>query len=158
MSDVNLEFLDLPAQRVLQLERNTHRNLNWAYNKWVIDSSSEDSKIYLWTFSGEKINRTLSLLFSIELETELEYDFKKIVIEEKKGNTVSINDVEKYISLFKSKSEQELDEATESKIEKKWFSKFSDCVPELLAKKAIREKDFDVAGLIRELKLIAVYQ
>jgi ATP-dependent Lhr-like helicase len=35
----------------------------------------------------------------------------------------------------------------------RWFSKFTNCLPEKLAKKAIVEKGMNLSGLLREIRI-----
>jgi hypothetical protein len=60
--------------------------------------------------------------------------------------------------IIQTKTEVEIENAIENNISVKWFSKFFDCLPEALAKKTIRDKDYDFAGLNRELKKISIDQ
>jgi ATP-dependent Lhr-like helicase len=156
MNDEKLEFLDTLAQQIFQAQRNTYHNLHWQREKWVLDSSSEYEKVYLWTFAGDKINRAISVLLSTKIENEPSYDYMKVTIDLEKEEPKSLGDIHDLISSFKSKTEQELEDKAEDKINVKWFSKFSECLPVPLAKKAILEKGIDFPGLIRELNLVRI--
>jgi ATP-dependent helicase Lhr and Lhr-like helicase len=57
---------------------------------------------------------------------------------------------------LKSRSESSLEKLLEDNTKCKWFSKFSECLPESLAIKTICEKGMDLSGLIRELKRVTV--
>jgi ATP-dependent helicase Lhr and Lhr-like helicase len=156
MNNEKLEFLDTLAQQIFQAQRNTYHNLHWQREKWVLDSSSEYAKVYLWTFAGDKINRAISVLLSTKIENEPSYDYMKVTIDLEKEEPKSLGDIHDLISSFKSKTEQELEDKAEDKINVKWFSKFSECLPVPLAKKAILEKGIDFPGLIRELNLVRI--
>jgi len=156
MRDIHIDFLDIPAQLALQANRNMYHNLNWEREKWTMELSLEYSKIYLWTFSGDKINRALSILLSSKLESETDYDYKKVVVDVDKQSPKSLSDVYNTIIDLKSQEEQQLQDIIEEKTDVKWFSKFSECLPAQLAKKAIIEKGMDIQGLIREWNKVAI--
>jgi ATP-dependent Lhr-like helicase len=156
MNDINPDFLDAAAKKILQSERNTCRNIGWSSDKWILESSSENAKIYLWTFSGHKINRTISALLSTMIEEESTYDYRSVTINTDKKNVLTVNKLNTLLSNFKSKSSQGLEAIIEDKIDVKWFSKFSDCLPDFLAKKTIREKGMDIQGLVRQITHITI--
>jgi ATP-dependent Lhr-like helicase len=154
MNDVLLEFLDSSAEIVLQRHRNTYHRLNWDTNKWILESSFEHTTIYLWSYSGDKINRALSTLISAEISAVTDYDFMKITINLNKENPLTLGQIYACLLTLRSKSQSELEQLCEKQISPKWFSKFSECLPDTLAAKTMREKGLDVAGLSRELNKI----
>jgi ATP-dependent Lhr-like helicase len=156
MNDTNPDFLDAPAKNILQSQRNTYCNIGWRSDKWILESSSENTRIYLWTFAGDKINRTMSILLSTMVEEEPTYDYRSVAIDIGKKRVLSVNDVKQLLTNIKSKLPQDLEAIIEEKIDVKWFSKFSDCLPESLAKKTIREKGMDVLGLVSQLNQVAI--
>ncbi|SEM99387.1 ATP-dependent helicase Lhr and Lhr-like helicase [Chitinophaga rupis] len=156
MSNIKLDFLDLPAQRILQAYRNMHHHIYWESKKWVLESSTEYGKAYLWTFAGDKINRALYNLISSEIKGELSHDYMKVVIGLEKENPKSLHDIHDLISSFRFKNEQELQDIIEEQIHVKWFSKFSECLPAPLAQKTILEKGTDFSGLVRELNRVRI--
>jgi ATP-dependent Lhr-like helicase len=149
-------FLDANALMILQRQRNIYNTLNWQQGKWVWDLAEDGNIIYLWTFSGEKINRALTILLSTTLDADINYDYKQVTIDFKKAKAISIDALQSLISSFKSNSRLELEAIALEKIQVKWFSKFSNCLPDSLAKLTIFEKDYDLTGMIRELNTIAI--
>ncbi len=156
MSDGKLEFLDSPAHHIMQRQRNIYNKLGWRSDNWILESSSEDDQIYFWTFAGDKINRAISILFAANFEEEPDYDFKRIILTGGKENPISISDANDWVSYLKSKSVPQLEDSIQEKISVKWFSKFSECLPDSLAKKAIQEKGIDLEGLVRELNKVTI--
>jgi ATP-dependent Lhr-like helicase len=155
MQDTPLEYLDIYARHILQAQRNTYRNLRWGNKKWIIESSSNGDKAYLWTFAGDKINRAIDYLLSINDKNESSYDYMKVIVNI--GKTFeSADDIHNFVMELKSKKEQDLKNAIQEKVDVKWFSKFSDCLPDALAKKTIMEKGIDLPGLIRELNKVTI--
>lgn len=150
-------FLDVPAIKILQMQRNEYKDMKWQADKWILDSTLENNKIYLWTFAGEKINRSMEVLLLSKLEIDINYDYQKMTINFGKESMDKINFLN-LISSFKYKSKEELESIALEKIKVKWFSKFSECLPESLAKQTICDKDYDFAGLVRELTKITIKQ
>jgi ATP-dependent Lhr-like helicase len=156
MTDGRPSLLDANALNILQMQRHIYNALNWQQGRWAWDIADEGNIIYLWTFSGEKINRTLVILLSTILDAEINYDYKQVKIEFKKVKALSVNELQNLISSFKSKSRLELELIALEKIQVRWFSKFSDCLPDSLAKLTILEKDYDLTGMMRELNTIGM--
>jgi ATP-dependent Lhr-like helicase len=150
------EFLDRSAQIELQRQQNIHNNLDWDHNKWIIDYSEDFSQLYLWNFSGHKINRALSRLIETEFNSRPHYDYLKIVITVNEESLLTIANFNKFLVSLQSQSEYTLRKLLEKGTNIKWFSKFSECLPDSLAIKTICEKDMDLNGLIRELNRITI--
>ncbi len=155
-SDGSLSYLDADAQRILGMQRNIYNALNWQQGKWVWDIADEENIVYLWTFSGEKINRVIEILLSTVLDAEINYDYRQVRIDFKKIRPRPIDELQELLSSFKAISKEGLESIAMEKIQVKWFSKFSDCLPDSLAKQTIFEKDYDLPGMIRELSTITI--
>jgi ATP-dependent Lhr-like helicase len=144
-------FLDGSAIAILRIQRNEHKELKWQPGKWVMDKVQESNRVYLWTFSGDKINRSIKLLLSADIEADIHYDYKHVIINFKKEDA-DITNFLALITTLTAKSKEALESLALQKMESKWFSKFSECLPEALTKLTICEKDYDFEGLARELK------
>jgi ATP-dependent helicase Lhr and Lhr-like helicase len=151
MNDNEIKFLDPKAKNSLQRQRNIYRYLQWQRNKWIIEPA-EGGQVFIWTFAGDKINRAISLLLAKVLMVDQEYDFRNVILKPTKNNQILIEEIVDEVSLWKLKKVQDLEKDIEGEIPFKWFSKFSECLPDSLAKKTILEKGIDVAGLLREIK------
>ena len=156
MNNETLEVLDREANLIFKAECNTYELLAWQAGKWVIQPHDDNGGAILWTFAGDKINRTMSMLLESYLECKTEYDYKNISFKSNRRDTDIIRDVRELITLLKTKTCESLEQEVEKKIKPRWFSKFSECLPELIAKKTIREKGMDVEGLNREIEGIAI--
>lgn len=148
-----LEFLDVPAQQIFSAQRNVYKHIGWKKRCWVMDVSDESEKVYLWNFAGDKINRCLQTYLLSRIEGDITYDYKMLVIEVKNAEKSVKEQVYDLIVALRNKTEQEIMSHIEEKIQVKWFSKFSECVPEKLAKRSIIEKGMDLAGVMRELNV-----
>jgi ATP-dependent Lhr-like helicase len=157
MNDEPLAFLDPPAQREMQRQRNTYSLLGWKHNTWILESSTKDiTVIILWTFCGHKINRLITTLLSTKFKNNITYDYQSVAIEQLKKNPITPQEVRELIIQFNTSNDMELSHIIESNISPKWFSKFSECLPSNLANKTICEKGYDVSGLVRELKKVSI--
>jgi ATP-dependent Lhr-like helicase len=155
MIDEVLEFLDKQAHRVLDAQRNELSELGWSNNKWVMEAAKEHGRIYLWTFAGDKINRSIRFFLLSELDVEIKSDYNTVIIILGKISK-SMLEISDLINSVKSKTEHELLSHIEPFVNVKWFSKFSECLPNELAKKTIIEKDMDLTGMIRELNKVTI--
>lgn len=155
LNNYELEFLNFSAKKVIERKRNNYAALKWDEGKWILESN-EISITYLWTFSGEKINRVIVTLFFEAFDDCPEYDFQFVCFKQSKKNALVHDQILNWLSSLKGKTAHELEEALIKKIDRKWFSKFSDCLPESLAKKTILEKDYDLEGFIREIKSVTI--
>jgi ATP-dependent Lhr-like helicase len=140
MSNEIPSFLDDPAIIILQKQRNEYKKLDWKPGKWILDWVPEANKIYLWTFAGEKINRSIDILLTVNLKATIKYDYQNVEIDFGKGKPMDNNTFLELISSFKSKSKAELESVALNEIDVKWFSKFSECLPESLAKQTICDR------------------
>jgi ATP-dependent Lhr-like helicase len=156
MKNDSLGFLDIMAETILLAQRNSYGELGWEPNKWILDSENEDGQFYLWTFCGEKINRVIANLFFEDFGEEPDYNFKNLCLKPERNTTLNRKDVLQWVLSLKNKTEGELETKVLNKIDVKWFSKFSECLPDHLAKSTIMEKGFDIKGFIRELNIIDI--
>jgi ATP-dependent Lhr-like helicase len=156
MKNDSLEFLDWMAQAALQGQRHIYEGLEWKPEKWILDSNSEEGQLYLWTFCGEKINRVLANLFFEKFGEEPDYTFKNLCLKPPRNTSINREDVLQWLAGLKKQTSKDLETKVLSRINAKWFSKFSECLPDDLAKRTIMEKGFDINGFIRELNKVSI--
>ncbi len=156
MKDIPLSFLDPAASLELEAMRNTYGNLGWQKDRWILESSLSGAGIHLWTFAGDKINRCIKTLLAGRMSAQTVCDYKMITIERKKDQPLSMEEIKSAMASFNSDSEGTLEKEIEDRISKRWFSKFSRCLPDQLSRKAILEKDYDIHGLRRELSGVSI--
>lgn len=154
MNSEAIEFLDTSAHKIMDAMRVEYGELVWAKDKWIMEGASNAEKIYIWTFAGDKINRTIRTLLKNKLQTEVSYDYKKVIIENKKSR--SLNEINELIISLGKHTETELLTMLESIVKPQWFSKFSDCLPAELSKRTLIEKGMDLSGLIRQLNIVVL--
>ena len=85
----------------------TDKDLNKAF-------ASEESPVIIWTFAGDKINRTISPLLSALIKENIDCDYMNVMIDRNKKNDFSIRDIKRFGISYRRE------------IDVKWFSKFSD--------------------------------
>lgn len=153
MGEDDLEFLDVQAKRMFDAQRNTYKELEWEKGHWIMDVSEELGRVYLWNFSGDKINRAVHTYLLSEIDGTVSYDYRYLVITAKEHLASLSEKVYELMIGILNKSEIEVRSQIEANLNPKWFSKFSECLSDDLKKRTIIEKDMDVAGLIRELNL-----
>ena len=155
--DIYLEFLDPQAGLVIKAQQSSHSNLGWNKDTWILVSVPDSNRYYLWTFAGDKINRALSTLLSKKIGNSPLYNYKRLIIDydKEKGDKSSEN-ILSLLSVWKFETESKLEIEVLDDIRVIWFSKFSDCLPDVLAQKTICEKGIDFNGLLRELKKVKI--
>lgn len=148
------DFLDIEARDGISAERDERRSVNWQEGKWVA-TFFEGGVLKLWTYAGDRINRTLALLLgqreygkavstfeNIEVKTEsLDRDYMVEVI----------NELLLQVKQMNSTQLDALNETLSQTVPYYNFSKFSKCLPRHLSLEAMAEKSIDVAGLKNEL-------
>jgi ATP-dependent helicase Lhr and Lhr-like helicase len=156
MNDDNLHFLDAEAEKVLRRHRNIFQAIGWTKKKWILELEGEEGLLFLWTFCGDKINRAIALQFETDFGEEPEYDFRNIRLRRSGNKSLGKEEVLDWLSHLKQQNEREIENELLATIDVKWFSKFSQCLPEQLAKKTILEKGIDLQGLKRELNTVDI--
>jgi ATP-dependent helicase Lhr and Lhr-like helicase len=155
VNNVEPKFLDDSSLLRVKAQQETYNQLGWGINKWVLESSNENGDVFLWTFCGDKINRAVSVLFSNSGRNS-RYDYKKIVFKSDLKNLDLLSDVMHWLSELKSTQIDELEILAERLVKVSWFSKFSDCLPDELARKTIFEKSLDIPGMYKTLKATGI--
>jgi ATP-dependent Lhr-like helicase len=154
MSDERLDFLDQTAHKIIDAKRAEFGAIDWTTEKWIMEMALDAGKVYLWTFAGDKINRSLQTILKHKLGSDISYDYKSIVIENK--NSRSADEIYDLIMRLDAQTEADLLQMIEGCIKPKWFSKFSECLPAELSKRTIIEKGMDLSGLLRELNIVTI--
>lgn len=154
-SNESLEFMDPHAQRMLGAQRNSYCELGWQEDKWILRVSEESGIFFLWTFAGDKINRCISTFLSSQMGMVYECDYRRIRINVG-SKPYLVSDIYNLITKMKSQSVHYISTCIEQMISAKWVSKFSECLPDELAKKTITEKGMDLHGTLRELNRVVI--
>jgi ATP-dependent Lhr-like helicase len=148
MNEDKLSFLEDLAQTKFNENRLLYAQLHWNSSKWILDSADDPSIFYLWTFAGDKINRTLAFLTENHFGTTASYDYRSVTIKGDLKHPVPVDQLLDFLGEIETHAATDVEELLVHQIKNKWFSKFSECLPEFLSKKALLEKSFDVPGLI----------
>ena len=153
-SNTKPDFLNKEAEECLNSEREKIKNVSFKIGKWIVIMSPKNFEI--WTFAGDKINRTLSKMISgLDLGNACS-SYKTITVKTKISNIVAIEDV--LLKLFTELRSDSLNIASQANqllmnsLRLISFSKFSKCLPDNLCAEALSERVFDYKGLVREVK------
>ena len=155
IEDYYPDFLDEKGRDGLDSERNRVHGIPWREKKWIvaIDSSG---KTKIWTFLGDMLNRTLSLLIKDAQLGSAVCNYKYVKINPAgMGERALRNLLESFFDQLRNTSLenlQGLEKKLEEHIPKGIRFKFSKCLPIHLNRKAIIERSIDLPDLIAELK------
>ncbi len=148
------EFLDGEAREGIGAVREEHRFLSWRDGKWII-TVSDSGILQLWTFAGDRINRTLALLFGQQEIGEVTSNYRWVEVKAESGDRDHlVSTILELLSQIKEMNPSQL-EALNKKLSRKIpryiFSKFSKCLPNHLWSEAMAERVTDIVGLKIEL-------
>jgi len=151
-------FLDKNAIDSFKSSQIQVKNLKWDCSKWVVEL--EDFEMKLWTFAGDKINRTLASLVNSFNLGKSSSNYKFITIKSKKS-TKKLNgeDILKFLSDIKNiniNDSYEFQNRIKEDLRLVHFSKFTRCLPDSLIAEAMLERSFDFNNLISELQKIKI--
>lgn len=149
-------FLDPKASVVFRREVNLHRNIGWSSDAWSLDASTNSENMYLWTFCGNKINRAIEFLLEMMFALEVSHDYKVISIKTNTKRPVKANELVDYLLSLRAADPKSLEDKILPGMKASWFSKFSICLPDELAKITLREKGIDIEGLVREIRKVRI--
>ncbi len=151
-------FLDENAKSCFQSAQNKVKNLNWDIKHWI--AINDISDISIWTFAGDKINRTLARLINTFGLGQCSSNYKYIAIKPYKSSEVlSWDGIFEFITELKEYNFIEpnifMDKLKE-KMSLVHFSKFTKCLPKNLIAESLSEKSFDFNSLILELRNVEI--
>jgi hypothetical protein len=149
--------LDREAQEGLHSARYKIKGIGWSEIKWVI-LTYNSGKAEIWTFAGDRINRTLAKLL-IHLGIGMaSSSYQRVFIKKTVKDKIELKDIIlKFLYRLKSiniDSVGNLENELSKEIRLTVFSKFVRCLPQNLCYEAIAERIFDFEGLINELKSV----
>jgi ATP-dependent helicase Lhr and Lhr-like helicase len=156
MNNEDLFFLDDAAKEGFEKLRDHYKKIQWDKTKWIIDILDK-TKVLLWTFAGDKINRVISLsINSSNLGTARE-EFQSIEISfSDKSSNNNIEQLISYIETLKYMRSADIEEMAKTKKKVVRFSKFSVCLPNNLSEEALFERSLDIEGCLRELRKVSL--
>ncbi len=147
-------FLDHNAKNCFESAQYKIKNINWNKCTWVV--LVDNLEIEIWTFAGDKINRTLAILLDLFGLGQSSSNYKFITIKSVR-NTEKLN-WEAIIKFISNIQNIEFDKTSnlmkkiESNMKIVYFSKFAKCLPDHLLVEALSERSFDLQGLFLEIK------
>ena len=151
-------FLDNNALDSFESSQNQVRSLKWDNSKWVVEI--EDFEIKIWTFAGDKVNRTLANLINSFALGKSSSNYKFITVKSKDPS--KILNRERILDFLSDIKNIDLENSSEflDKIKEDLklvnFSKFSRCLPDSLIAEAMIERSFDFNNFVSELQKIKI--
>ena len=155
-SDSLPTFLNEEAKSCVESLKQKVRNLYWCENYWILTTSLDIVKV--WSFAGDKINRTLSKLIDIAEFGVSSSDYKSVTIKfQTFESRINVNDTLNFLNKLKNISFDQYSEFFELLVcntNAVYFSKFSKCLSEDQIRYTLVEKLYDLNGLIKQLNNI----
>ena len=153
-SDVVPNYLDNNAKSCFNSAQLQIKNLNWSEGIWI--AVVEDFEIEIWTFAGDKINRTLARLISSFELGKSSSNYKYVTIKSfKSSEKLNWEDIFRFISFLQK---TDLNKSNNFMIKLKenmklvYFSKFAKCLSDQLLAESLSERSFDFQGFISEIQ------
>jgi ATP-dependent Lhr-like helicase len=148
-------FLDDEAKDGIIATRNHYFGIGWQSGKWII-TTSDSGKMEIWTFSGDRINRTLALFITHEGIGKAVSNYKNVEVQsnihDQNKLASRISNLLKNLKQIKSSQFEALEKELSQSLRPVVFSKFAKCLPDNLWSEAMAERVLDIEGLKKELK------
>ncbi len=147
-------FLNDAARDGIIEARNQFSGVPWQEGKWVI-TTSNSGKANIWTFAGDRINRTLAKLFTLVGIGKAVCSYKQVKIEDgiKDQNKLATDihgSIEKLAACDRHQL-MDLEDRLSTGLKRIPFSKFAKCLPKHIWSEAMGERVLDLGGLKNEL-------
>lgn len=148
------DFLDDEAKDGIIAARNHYYGIGWQSGKWII-TTSDSGKMEIWTFAGDRINRTLALFITHEGIGEAVSNYKNVEVQSDIHNrnklSLGISDLLTNLKQIRSSQFEALEKELSQSLRRVVFSKFAKCLPDNLWLEAMAERVLDIEGLKKEL-------
>lgn len=157
-SDSAPGFLNEDAKIAFLSLRSKFVEIKWQINTWVISTSLNSIEIF--TFSGDKINRTMAKLLSLNCSFQASSNYKSISIKSNSSELpLNKESIISFISELKKSSNDDLLLIHNILIQNTkpvYFSKFGKCLSDNLISATIAERSYDLSGLLSEIKRVQI--
>ncbi|MGD8778136.1 MAG: hypothetical protein PVH88_04165 [Ignavibacteria bacterium] len=150
-----INFLNDEAEACILSLREKIKSINWTDQNWVINLLNKN-KVEIWTFAGDRINKTLSKLLTISGIGLATSSYQKVEVRKKEDNELKLDTlIHEFLNKLKLMDRQtfylfEKQLLEEIKLAK--FSKFTMLLHEELWHETVAEQTFDMEGLVAEIK------
>jgi ATP-dependent Lhr-like helicase len=148
------DFLDDEAKTGIDAVRNKCSGIGWRNGKWVITASAS-GKAEIWTFCGDRINRTLALLIKQEGIGKAASNYKRVEIKsginDRDELLTKISGLLMNLKITNAAHLENLEEKLSRLLRRIVFSKFAKCLPGSLWLETMAEKSLDILGLLKEI-------
>lgn len=149
-------FLGDDAKAALAEERRAVQEDGWRPGELVIVAGGS-GVVFLRTFAGDRINRTLSRLLQARGVEKATSDYREVTLKPRKGAVGELSErVDMLLAELRSgalAAGSALANELETTQPRWWFSPFARCLPPRLWAASLVERSLDCEGLIRYLRL-----
>lgn len=154
-----INFLDSEAQECLNTTRKKLRYVNWSPELLSIILLNED-KAEIWTFAGDRINRTLARLLTLSGIGHASSSYQRVEIKRKRKDDANLYGlISEFLNKFKLNDKETFDyyeSVLLQEIKSFKVSKFTKLLPDSLWHEAVAEQIFDLQGSINEIKRLII--
>ncbi|MFQ5605588.1 MAG: DEAD/DEAH box helicase, partial [bacterium] len=149
------DYLNSEGRECFISTKSKLKKIRWSEDKWVILTSNY-GKAEIWTFAGDRINRTLAKLLTHSgigraTSSYQSVNVKKAIKDKSKLTEILLAFFNK-LKSSKGNSTDDLGYELSEEIRLAVFSKLVKCLPENLWYEAMAERVFDFYGLVNEVK------
>ena len=146
-------FLTIDAKTCFQASQLKFGHLKWSRGKWIMTGEFHEAELF--TFAGDRINRTLAKLINIYRVGKASSNYKSVIVKPFNSDSkLDIGSIITFISDIKHKSVNDHDQYLK-KLEVNtpliFFSKFGKCLPDNLIAATLAERSYNFSGLMDEL-------
>jgi len=153
------DYLNQEAKEGIESAREKVKGIGWTESKWVIQTLNY-GRAEIWTFAGDRINRTLAKLVTHEGIGTATASYQKVSIKKADKDQNKLKEVIvtffNKLKSFHANDIAELESELFSEMRLSFFSKFVKCLPEELWYEAMAERILDFEGLLLELNRNAI--
>lgn len=152
-------FLNDEAKMGIDAERKKVSGICWRDEKWVV-FISDSCKVKIWTFAGDRINRTLALYLEYEGMKKSTANYMYVEFESDENDRTNlvekITDLLTHFKLLRASQLESLEEKLSIIIRRVIFSKFAKCLPDSLWSEVMAERVLAIKELVIELNSIDI--
>ena len=151
-SDHIPEFLDEGAKDCFESLQLQYKHLDWKSDQWLF--VEEGNAVKIWTFAGERINRTLAKLIEAHDFGKASVNYMNVQIKpSRKGEKLNLDELYDFITGLERQNISNYNKILERSLRSVPFTKFTRCLPDNLLKKILVERSLDLERLIAYLKV-----
>lgn len=145
------EYLDKEGKEAIMVLKNKYSNIKCSDNNWFVDNEIAGI-CNIWTFAGDKLNRTLCEILKFYKLGMIESNYIKVEIKRKENIENLKKDILEILNNLKTINNKNLNKIKSDIINTLLpipFSKYSKCLSNNLTKEVLGEKAFELNNLLK---------